>query len=126
MDPKMMFGTGSPLLGGTDALNEAIARRGGDASAMAQVGGAAPTAQPMPVAPTSGGMPPTGGSADMSMGAPLPQGAPPIPGQPLPQGQSDSEIILNALATRLKSDSKIKEAQNIPPTPPQPSQVPTQ
>jgi hypothetical protein len=122
MNPQQMqFGTGSPLLGGTDALNEAIARRGGDASAMAQVGGAAPTAQPMPQAPTTGGMPPTG---DMSMGAPLPQGAPPIPGQGLPQGRSDSEIILNALATRLKSDSKIKEAQAIPPTPPQPSQVP--
>lgn len=115
MNPQQMqFGSGSPLLGGTSALNEAIARRAtGEAGAMSAVGGAAPTAQPMPIAPQGSSMPPTG---DMSM--PSTMGAAPMPGQPLPQGTSDSEIILQALSNRLKSDSKIKEAQAIPPKPP--------
>ena len=100
----MRFGTGSPLLGGTDALQEAIARRQtGEAGAISQVGGAAPTAQPMPMAPEMGGMPP------MAPEAPAPMG--------LPQGPTDSEIILKALSARLQSDSKIKESQSIPPKP---------
>ena len=107
----MQFGSTSPLLGndGVAALNEAIARRQtGDVSAMAQVGTNSPIAQPMPQAPTGQSMPPTG--------QPMPQ-APALMGQPLPQGQSDAEIILSALSARLKSDSKIKEAQAIPQVP---------
>jgi len=113
MNPSLQFGSGSPLLGGSSPINEAIARRAtGDVGATAQVGGGSPIAQPMPGA--------------MPQGSAIPQGMPPIPGQPLPQGPSDSEIILNALSARLKSDSKIKEAQAIPPTPtpvPTPSPV---
>lgn len=130
MDPNAMrFGSGSPLLGGTSALNEAIARRQtGDAGAMSVVGGAAPTAQAMPQAPQGQAMPPMGDMSMPSMGAaPLPAGAAPVAGQPLPQGPTDSEIILNALSSRLKSDSKIKEAQAIPPTPtPAPTPSPVQ
>jgi hypothetical protein len=102
MDNQMRFGSGSPLLGGTSALQEAAARRGVDVSALSQVGGAAPTAQPIPMAPQGPSMPPTG---DMSMGAPapLPVGAPEMPGQPLPAGPTDSEIILKALTARLQS-----------------------
>lgn len=114
MNPnEMQFGSGSPLLGGTSDLQEAMARRGVDASILNQVGGASPIAQPMPQAPMGQSMPPTG--------APTPVGTPTM-GQPLPQGQTDSEIILNALSARLKSDSKIKESAVIPP---KPTPVPT-
>ncbi len=109
MDPNALkFGSGSPLLGGSSAINEAIARRGQGASAMSAVGGSAPTAQAMPMPPQGSAMPPQ----PEGMPAPVP-----TPSQGLPQGKADSEIILEALSNRLKSDSKIKESQNIPPTP---------
>lgn len=111
MDPNtLQFGSGSPLLGGSSAIQEAMARRGVDASILQQVGGNAPTAMPMPQQPQSGvmGQMP---SPDATM-----QGA--VPQQGVPQGSDEASIILNALATRLKSDSKIKESQAIPPQPP--------
>lgn len=39
-------------------------------------------------------------------------GAPTAPG--MPNGTPEAELIINALSNRLKSDSKIKEAQAIP------------
>lgn len=111
----MKFGNASPLLGngGVSAINEALQRRGIDISALSQVGTNAPTSQPMPVAPQGASLPPTG-AVDMSATQP-PQ--PQMGTPPLPQGQTDSEIILQALSKRLASDSKIKEAQNIPQVP---------
>lgn len=121
MEPN--FGTGQNLLGNTDAIKEAMARRGVDMSVLQGVSSSSPNFMQVPQAPQGPSMPPQGAPMDMSQQPAqpplqMPQ-APSIPqmGQPLPQGQSDSEIILNALSARLKSDSKIKEAQNIPQVP---------
>ena len=94
----MQFGSGSQLLGGTSALNEAMARRGVDASVLNQVGGNAPNAMPMPGAPSP-----------VPMGAPqggMPQAPVPTPSAPM----SESELIIKALSEKLKSESKIKES----------------
>lgn len=97
MDPNALrFGSGSPLLGGTQSIQPGV-------PALSQVGGASPIAQPLPQQPTSGVM---GQTPDMGMG--------------MPQGSDEATIILNALINRLKSDSKIKEAQAIPPKPQMP------
>lgn len=111
----MQFGSGSPLLGGTDALTQAMQLRGAGASALGQVGGGAPTAQPMPMPPTGVGNPPPQGNMQ---GMPTPdamQGG-------MPQGSSEAELIIKALSERLKHDSKIKQAQSVPQQP-QPPQV---
>lgn len=100
----MRFGSGSPLLGGTSALQEALARRGVDASILQQVGGNAPTAMPA--------SPPLQGS---TMPMPAMSSASSTATSPLPSGTPEAELILKALSERLRSDSKIKEAQAIPP-----------
>lgn len=112
MEPS--FGSGSALLGGTDALKEAMARRGQGVSTMAQAGGSAPTAQGMPQAPQGSAMP-QGAPGGLP---PMPGNAPPVPG--MLNGSPEAELIINALSNRLKSDSKIKEAQAIPPEPKMP------
>jgi hypothetical protein len=107
MDPNAMrFGSGSPLLGGTQSIQSGV-------PALSQVGGASPISQPMPQPPTSGVM---GQTPDMAM-----QGAVPQPG--MPQGSDEASIILSALSNRLKSNSKIQEAQAIPPKPTMPGMI---
>ncbi len=103
MEPQ--FGSGSALLGGTSALQEAMKSRGVDASVLNQVGGGAPTAQAMP-------MPPQGGQ-----GMPMPQGPSQSPQAPqgAPQqailGTPEAEIILKALSKRLEHQSDMENAQ---------------
>lgn len=94
MEPQ--FGSGTPLLGGTNPLAEAMQRRGIDTSVLNQVGGGSPIAQPMPQAPQGGqGMP----QANSQMGS-----------TQLPQG-SESELIIKALSERLKHFNKMEETQ---------------
>jgi len=101
MDPNSFrFGNASPLLGGTQAIQPGV-------PAIEQVGGASPISQPMPQMP----------SASPMSGMSAPQGA------PMPQGSDEATIILQALINRLRSNSKIKEAQAIPPKPTMPGMI---
>jgi len=104
MEPQ--FGSGSQLLGGTTALQQAMQSRGVDSSVLNQVGGNSPIAQPMPQPPQSvGGMPPQAGQAMQ------PQGQSQTPSNPLQMGTSESEIILKALSKRLEHNSNLESAQ---------------
>lgn len=93
------FGSGSALLGGTDALSAAMASRGVDTSVLNQVSGASALGQP-PVA------------------TPLPAQTPALPVAPSVSTNSsqfasgtnapssEAELILKALAGRLSTLSK--------------------
>lgn len=89
----------NPINQGGDPLQEALARR-------QQPQQAPPQPQGMP-SPMAGG-PPMGG---------MPQES------PLGAGLTDTQLILKALTEKLKSESKIKEAQMIPQEPSMPQQL---
>jgi len=94
MDNQASFGSGSALLGGTDALTEAMQRR---QSGSGQVSSAAPTYNPQ-TAPVT---PPTS-SAGVS-----PSSTQSVPG--MTPNVGESTIIIKALESRLKSLSKLAE-----------------
>jgi hypothetical protein len=96
-------GSFGAAIGGADPIQEAIARRAtGQAGATQQVSPGAATFDPS-TAPMAGGAP-----QGMPQSAPIAGMTP--GGQPLPQETPEAQIILNALSTRLKHDSKMKEA----------------
>jgi len=111
MQPTNTGSFGAAIGGMTPELEAAVSRRGGGAAmqppAMSQVSNTAPTfdptAQGAPIPPMQG-----------LMGQSTPQ---PTQSMGQPTGSDEAQIILNALSARLKSDSKIKEAQSIPPMP---------
>ena len=96
----MEFGSGSAVLGGTDPLQQAIARRAtGQAGGTAQVTSAAPGFDPTTQVPQA------------------PQGTPQAPQSPTAQGtapqaplmpfdSSEAKMIVSSLAKRLDSHSK--------------------
>jgi hypothetical protein len=96
MEPQ--FGSGSALLGGTSAIQEAMKRRGVDASVLNQVSPASgmPGANVLPTSAPA----PLGNMAQMP-----PQGQ--DQGQGLPTGSSEAELIIKALAQRLKDLTKL-------------------
>ncbi len=103
MNPS--FGSGSQLLGGTSPLAEAFARRGVDISVLNQQSPASGGFNPSAVPP----MAPTGSPAPAApTGAPQPATMNSMGGISQPD---DSQLIIKALIEKLKSDSKIKEAQ---------------
>ena len=96
--PTPSFGSGSQLLGGTDALKAAMQSRGIDTSILDQVSSSSAVPQ-TPPAPTSLGSPntssPTTNSQQVVSG---------VSGGVAPQGET--EIIVKALTERLKTLSK--------------------
>lgn len=91
------FGSGSQLLGGTDALAQAMASRGVDASILnqqtpASMGGQQPIPQPLPAS----------ASPNVSSASPVIPST--VSGSSVPS--SEAEIILKALSGRLKSLSE--------------------
>jgi len=112
MDPNQAsFGSGSPLLGGTGALEEAMSRRG-------MTGGGALDQQ----SPASAGFDPS-----MAASPPPTAQAPGIPSTPSPlmggptggaeANTPEAQLIIKALSQRLGSLSKQNEAQTIPQAP---------
>lgn len=106
------FGIGENILGGTDPIQQALARRrnGQSTSPLSQVSGSAPSFQ--------------SGAAPASP-MPAPQGAMPTQGAPTgapvgPVEKAETELIINALGERLKAISKVEYAKIVPPTPPTP------
>ena len=83
----------NPTNQGGDPLQEAIARRQQQVPQQ-------PQAMPSPMA-----------------------GGPPMQESPLGAGLTDTQLILKALTEKLKSESKIKEAQMIPKEPSMPQQL---
>lgn len=103
----MDFGSASPQVGGTDALNQAVARRQtGEAGATSQVTPAAPTYDPAtqtpPMPMSSGGGMPTASAA--TAGAPAPA-TPAMPVDP-----AELKMIVGSLSNRLKAISKLQGA----------------
>lgn len=106
--PPISFGSGSNLLGGGDAIAQAIARRStGDASATDQVSPAAPTFDPstQPAQQLPGQAP----------AAPQQPAQPQQPGSMNAMGQmtspSDDTLIIKALTQQLKNNHEIKRVQ---------------
>jgi hypothetical protein len=97
---KMDNNTGSfgSAIGGTDALKQAMASRGVDASVLQQLTPAAPNYMEMPQAPQ--GMPQGMSIPQGSMGMPQETGAQPE-GQIKPP-TPESELIIKALSKRLE------------------------
>ena len=98
-------GSFGAAIGGSDALKQAMGRRGMDASALDQVSPAAPTG-PSSVAP---GIPP-----DANMGAAAPGAAPVDPAMGTMEEKqtprsAEMEIALKALADTVKTENKIAE-----------------
>lgn len=101
---------GGQSLGGMDALKAAMARRPELGASMQQTAsspaGAPPVPTPQPM--------PQGGGAPLPMGmGGTPQG--PSMGGGVSPETSESILLIKALGARLASDSKIKEAQAMPP-----------
>lgn len=99
---------GSAIGGGGGELQAAMQRRGMDSSVLDQVSPSAPTS------PDRGPMPtvPAGAPSAMPQGMPQSQGLPPQ-GQPggLPVNSGEASILIKALDSRLKTLSKLDEAQ---------------
>lgn len=94
------FGT---AIGGGDVIKEAMARRGLGVSPMSQQSPAAPTFSPVPQSPT-------GAASPMSS---MPPTQSPTPGATggLPLSSPESQLIIKALDSRLKSLSKQEEGR---------------
>lgn len=97
--PQPSFGSGSSLLGGTDALRQAMQSRGIDTSILNQV---TPSSgqQPLPTAPTS---PSTPNIPSTNINTQAISGVPSDVGM---QTNGEAQIILKALTERLKTLSK--------------------
>lgn len=109
MNPS--FGSGSALLGGTSPLQQVMAQGGPALNQQSPASAGFNPSMVPPAPPTSSAMP------QISSPQPQEQALPPEMGQ-LPITKSDTEIILAALTEKLKSESKIKEAQSLPPKQP--------
>lgn len=96
MDPNANTGSFGAATGGADALKQAMARRGVDASVLQQLTPAAPNFMDMP-------QPPQGGQT-------TPQATPQAQGMPVPGQEAagikpptaESELIIKALSKRLE------------------------
>ena len=124
MNPNSTGSFGGSI-GGSESIKAALARRGlGQAGATSQVSPGAATFDPATQGQGIQGQapqtPPMGGTVPS---APMPQGAPTTPQAPAPMtpmgtpttGGGESDLIIKALAERLKSNSKIQEATVMPP-----------
>lgn len=99
-------GSFGAAIGGGDAIQQAMQRRGMGVGVTQQVSPASPNFD-QSAAPVSG--------AGQSPMPAVPQGSPPSTGsQGLPAGSFEADTIIKALDSRLKTLSKIDEAKNIP------------
>lgn len=99
----MEFGSGSALLGGTDALNAAIAaRQTGQAGATQQVSGAAPTNDPTAQGPQPSALSPQSGGSQPVASATQAPTTPTAPFDP-----AEIKTILNAMNGRMKTIGRL-------------------
>jgi len=112
MDPNQSTGSFGAAIGGAEPIKAAMARRGVDMGATSQ-SSITPNPIPAPVPQNTS----SGGTSVPQTGL---NGAP-VSG--LPPQTSEAELIIRALDSRLKSLSKLSEAQTIPPKPPTPTAV---
>ena len=104
---NMNTGSFGAAIGGSSALQEAMARRGMDAGVLQQQSPASPGHTPMPQ-----GIPGPTGMTQVAGATPAPQGgvaAGPMPGSP------EAEMILRAMSERLKHLSKAEQGAQAPP-----------
>lgn len=115
MDPRaLQFGSGTDLLGGSDALNQAIARRSTGQGAPTQaVTPSSATFNPELQAPqlpnpqsTPASTVPPGSVDPMSQGAQL--------GMPTSNTAQENQLIIKALSSKMNSNAAIEKAQSQP------------